>query len=802
MAARAEVNRARHRALLDWLPDTSTFVYDRDHRLVIVGGVFLTSRDLTRPEIMGRTVDEIFAPAEAALMHGYIEAAFDGRAVVAEVRLDDSGPVDLLEAVLLAGIDSTLTDEVVVVVRDISGKRLREQALALSELRWRAVFDRAPIGLAEMGGDGSVIQANQALADLLEVSLDDLAGTYVTDFSHPDDRAAVESRRGALAVGETGEAEVVLRHMVTGRGNDRWVISGASVIGHMEGLPERVLTYMVDNTAEQLTRQRLADANARFAALVEHSSDAILVIDPTDEVLRYASPGLSAIIGTDHAAAIGSSLRDLYHPDDLLKIDAVIAAQVAEPGNVSSFECRLRHADGRWRQVEVTSTNRIDDPAVGGVISNLRDVTDRVEGAQRLAHQAMHDTLTGLPNRDLLLDRLDQALARAARSGRACALLFIDLDRFKQVNDTLGHAAGDQVLTVVAERLQAAVRPGDSAARLGGDEFVVLAENIDDPLTAPTLAERIRTSITEPMAISERTVTVGCSVGIALSNRHAASALLQEADMALLRAKESGRNRWEIYDQAMRTQANHRLAVEDLVRAAVVGHHLMVHYQPIIDLRSGTTIGTEALARIRRPDGTLVNPGDFIPVAEDSGLIIPLGAAVLELACAQQARWQAAGSKRDHVAVNVSARQLSSDDFVAHVAKTLASHQLPPESLCIELTESTLIDIGSSAQSCLLELNALGVTLALDDFGTGWSSLAYLRLYPIDIVKIDRSFVSGLGTDNGDTELVRAVIDLGRALDLTTIAEGVETQTQDRRLRDLGCTQAQGFLYGRPQAAD
>jgi EAL domain-containing protein (putative c-di-GMP-specific phosphodiesterase class I) len=329
----------------------------------------------------------------------------------------------------------------------------------------------------------------------------------------------------------------------------------------------------------------------------------------------------------------------------------------------------------------------------------------------------------------------------------------------------------------------------------------VLAENIDEPSIVTAIAERVRACIAEPVTVGNRAVTMSGSVGIALSNRHTPEALFQEADMALYRSKQSGRNRWEIYDGAMRTQTHRRQEIEDLVRAALTNRTLTLHYQPIIDLSSGSVIGFEALARIRQPDGAMANPSDFIAVAEDSGLIIPLGDVVLDLACAQQARWRAAGSSRGHVAVNVSARQLGSDHFVCGVEKVLAAYDLRPEEVCIEVTESTLIDVGSSTRGRLHELKDLGVSLALDDFGTGWSSLSYLRRFPFDVVKIDRSFVAGLGANHSDTQLVKAVIDLAHGLNLETIAEGIETGPQDQLLRQMGCTQAQGYLYGRPEPA-
>jgi diguanylate cyclase (GGDEF)-like protein/PAS domain S-box-containing protein len=695
------------------------------------------------------------------------------------------------------------TPEIFGDISAIERRSRREQVseeLALSEATWHAAFESAPVAIAEVDLEGTIIRANQAMGDLLEMAAGELEGTRIAAYYHPIDRSDLERRVVTLSHGPT--TEMVQRHIVTARGNDRWATALGSLVerGHGRGGPIRI--YLVDTTDAHLAHERIAMAQARFGALVEHGSDAIVVEDAIEGRIVYASPSLVAVLGLPPAEAVGSTLRHLVNSDDLADPDQR-RSRLAGPGTVISFDCRARHSDGGLRHLEVTSTNLIDDPAVHGVVNNLRDVSDRVAAAARLTHQALHDSLTGLPNRALLIDRLDQALARAARSGRPCALLFLDLDNFKQVNDTLGHAAGDKVLMAVADRLRDAIRPGDSVARLGGDEFVVLAENIEEPSVAVTIAKRARARIAQALIIGHDTVRVTCSVGIALSDYHSADGLLHEADLALYRSKESGGDRSEIYDQAMRAQAERRAEVEDLVRAAIENCEdlLALHYQPIVDLTTGTTIGAEALAYIRRPEGTMMRPGEFIPIAEDSGLIVPLGSAVLDLACAQQAQWRAANSGQDHVAVNVSARQLAASGFVRTVSDTLATYSLRPDNLCLELTETSLIDIGPDTLVRLHDLKAMGVRLALDDFGTGWSSLNHLRRFPIDTVKIDQSFVAGLGQNASDTELVKAVVDLGHALDLTTTAEGVETTAQDDLLRTMGCTQGQGFLYGRPQMA-
>jgi diguanylate cyclase (GGDEF)-like protein/PAS domain S-box-containing protein len=638
------------------------------------------------------------------------------------------------------------------------------------------------------------------MGGLLETAAGELEGTRIAAYYHATERNDLERRIDALAHGAT--TQMAQRHIVTARSNDRWATALGSLVESGHGRGGLIRIYLVDTTDAHLAHERITVAQARFGALVEHGSDAIVVEDAIEGRIVYASPGLAAVLGLPPAEVVGSTLRHLVNSDDLADADQR-RSRLAGLGTVVSFDCRARHSDGGLRYLEVTSTNLIEDPAVPGVVNNLRDVSDRVAAAARLTHQALHDSLTGLPNRALLLDRLDQALARAARSGRPCALLFLDLDNFKQVNDTFGHAAGDKVLIAVADRLRDAIRPGDSVARLGGDEFVVLAENIEEPSVAVTIAKRARARIAQALTIGPGTLSVTCSIGIALSDYHSADGLLQEADLALYRSKESGGDRSEIYDQGMRAQAERRAQVEDLVRSAIENCEdlLALHYQPIVDLTTGTTIGAEALAYIRRPEGTMMRPGEFIPIAEDSGLIVPLGSAVLDLACAQQAQWRAANFGQDHVAVNVSARQLAASGFVRTVSDTLAAYSLRPDNLCLELTETSLIDIGPNTLVRLHDLKAMGVRLALDDFGTGWSSLNHLRRFPIDTVKIDQSFVSGLGQNASDTELVKAVVDLGHALDLTTTAEGVETSAQDGLLRTMGCTQGQGFLYGRPQMA-
>jgi diguanylate cyclase (GGDEF)-like protein/PAS domain S-box-containing protein len=796
----ADTNRGRYLALVDYLTDTGAYVWDRAHRVSDASGAGIASRGFIAADLLGRRPEQFMTPTDAALVHGYLDAAFRGETIQNEVRFETTGILNLVNVLAVAPPPSTAgggPDEVLLLARDIGDLRRREQALAAAEARWRVAFDGAPVGMAEMDIEGRILRSNQALNDIMRLPPEALLGRPLYDHFHPDELTDALAHTATIINGGPLRAANERRLPPDANGEQRWISNHATRLRGTDGAPDRMLVHVVDISARRQQQALLEATYARFSALVEHSADAITVIGPDGRV-SYASPAFTALTGIQPVGGIGSDLATLIHPSDRANFVHCIDSLVA-PGDVARLDCRIGHGSSGWHDVEVSLTNRLDDPAVNGIVANLRNVTERVEAAAHLAHQAMHDTLTQLPNRALLLERLTRALSRPASSRPPCALLFLDLDRFKEINDTLGHAAGDRVLTVVAQRLVGAVRPGDSVARLGGDEFVVVAENIRSRAVVADLAERIRGRLVEPIDVGGRRVTIGCSIGVAISGDHTPETLLQEADMALYRAKGTGRNRWELYDQAMRTQARQRFSIEMVLRAALDAEALVVHYQPIVDMRSGRFTSTEALVRIRDDDGRLISPEEFIGVAEETGLIVALGAAVLRESCFQQARWRDADIGMNHVAVNVSARQLT-PGFAAHVAETLAAAGLPPAMLCIELTESVLIDAGTSAQEEILALKALGVTLALDDFGTGWSSLANLRRFPFDVVKIDRSFVSGLGTDNDDTEVVKAIIGLGRALGLQTVGEGIETEEQGRLLAALGCDYAQGYLYGRPEA--
>jgi diguanylate cyclase (GGDEF)-like protein len=424
----------------------------------------------------------------------------------------------------------------------------------------------------------------------------------------------------------------------------------------------------------------------------------------------------------------------------------------------------------------------------------------RVEDAIR--HRALHDPLTGLPNRALLLDRRGHALAQVDRRGKTVAVIFLDIDQFKVVNDSLGHESGDRLLQAVAARLLDALRPGDTLARFAGDEFVVLCEGVDDEHGAIAVADRLMEAFERPFVLGDREQFMSVSMGISLPRREGQSGeeLIRDADAAMYRAKERGRARYELFDERMRVRTLMRMRIENDLRRAGLGDDLQVHYQPIVSLAEGDVAGFEALIRWQHPHRGDVEPGEFIPIAEESGLIVPIGRWVLEQAAEQGVRWRGqAGTRASElgVAVNLSARQLSQGRFVDEVADVLATTGLEPERLVLEITESMLIEQSAATLDVLHSLKDLGVQLVLDDFGTGYSSLSYLDRFPIDALKIDRSFVGALDS-GGSAAIVTAIVSMAHSLDLRVTGEGVETAEQLDHLRRLGCDYAQGFFFGRP----
>jgi len=546
---------------------------------------------------------------------------------------------------------------------------------------------------------------------------------------------------------------------------------------------------------------RLRRSEARFRSLVQNSTDLVLLVD-TDGATRYVSPAIGAILGEPSDAWANRSLPDLVHPEDADWMRAALSRLAADPSGTHSGEVRVRHADGRWRWLEVVGSNLLADPEVGGIVLNCRDVTERRELEDQLRRQAFTDPLTGLPNRPLLLDRLAHDLAARATeeaTGGLLAVALVNIDDLKTINDSLGHGAGDRLLMEVAERLQRELAAPDTAARLGGDEFALLLHGTNRGGIDAAMS-RLLGRLREALLLEGQSVSPSASVGIAFPDRSESSAeeTLRNADVAMHTAKTLGKGQSAVYAPHMREAAVRRLSMrEDLAQALERGE-LSIHYQPILDLASGEVVAVEALARWERPSG-MVGPTEFIPIAEETGLIVPIGRWVLETACREIRSLDLAQPGRElRVSVNVSAVQLGRDDFANEVSTVLHETGLAPGRLILELTESLLLERSEPTLASMRRIRQLGVRLAIDDFGTGYSSLSYLPELPVDMLKIDRSFVAGLDSGRETLAVVRSIIRLAVTLGLVTLAEGIERPEQAARLRTIGAELGQGYYFARP----
>jgi diguanylate cyclase (GGDEF)-like protein/PAS domain S-box-containing protein len=552
---------------------------------------------------------------------------------------------------------------------------------------------------------------------------------------------------------------------------------------------------------ETMARDRLRSQERYASAIAANSSDAVLVLDQDNLIINDA-PLFAALVGSPGSRTRGLTPEDFFTPVDPDETSSAFARTLLAPGSIFESEDEVILPDGRRIWISSRMVNMLGDPDVAGVVVNMHDATHRKEAEQDLAHHSFHDALTGLPNRALFSDRVEQALRRDRRSRLDPAVIYFDLDSFKGVNDSLGHEAGDHLLCEVSRRLLNAVRTGDAVTRLGADEFAVLIEQSSRPLDeAEEVTRRVLQALEVPIEVESQFVTVSASVGIAVADAEStASSLLRDADVAMYRAKLTGRGRSVVFEPAMRAAAMERLRLETDLVHALVANQFRMEYQPVVSLQTNLVVGFEALLRWDHPDLGIVPPDKFIPIAEDTGLIVQIGRWVLDEACRQAARWreELPGSGDVSMAVNVSGRQIASPNLVQHVAQSLAASGLAPEALILELTETVLVHEADLAAHRLEELQGLGVRLAVDDFGTGYSSLSYLRQFPFDILKVDKSFVATITDADAIPAIVRGLLELGRTLGLETVAEGVENIVQRDALQAHGCDLAQGFLYARP----
>jgi diguanylate cyclase (GGDEF)-like protein/PAS domain S-box-containing protein len=581
----------------------------------------------------------------------------------------------------------------------------------------------------------------------------------------------------------------------------RFIVGGTAVlvwilaVGRVSGLVGALRRAVRQN--EELHRR---ESDERFRKLIQNASDVITVIDG-DLRIRYHTPSVERLLGYRPDELLDTNLLSLLHPDDTPVAAALVAAHGPDQHGHAVVECRLRRKDGRYVQVE-TIAAAVDGKPRQYVLTT-RDITERKMLEEQLRHQAFHDSLTGLANRALFVDRLHHALARRRLADAPLAVLFLDLDDFKTINDSLGHDLGDQLLTAIAGRLRDRLRPSDTPARLGGDEFGILLDELGGPNEAAIVAERILADLQVPYPVDGREVLVRASIGIALVDLDGVQGpedLLRDAEAAMYTAKGQGKSGYAQFTPSMHAALVRKLELTAELQGAIEREDFLVHYQPIVELAGGAIVGVEALLRWRHPTRGLVSPVEFIPLAEESGLIVPLGRWVLEQACAQGSRWQRPGKPLE-INVNLSLRQLQDPGFTDEVAEILARTGLPANALTLEITESFLAEDGDAVIERLSALKQHGVRLAIDDFGTGYSSLSRLRMFPIDTLKIPKPFIDGILHGPDHSALARTITDLAKTLRLNVVAEGIEQAEQWTELRRFPCQYGQGYLFARPAPA-
>ena len=661
----------------------------------------------------------------------------------------------------------------------------------------RALIDAIPSPVWFKDREGRYQVYNRAWDELFGGGKDWI-GKSVHDLFDDKELAALHDEKDAkLFAAPTTETYESLAP--TAQGESREMLYNKVSFVDPAGAVAGLIGVITDVTRYKETERALEASEARFRVLTESTLDVITVIDPAGTIL-YQSPALKQLVGYDPQETLGKCVFDMVHRDDVAALRSAVERVVESRHSREPVEFRVALKGGGWRTMESLGSNCLDNPHIRGLVFNSRDVTDRKQIQQKIQHLAYHDNLTGLPNRSLLQDRLAHAIQRAERNGKKVAVLFIDLDNFKNINDTLGHDVGDELLRQVAKRLQDSVRVEDTIARQGGDEFIVLLDGIDDNRGASVVAQKILNALRDAFVLGGGNQHVSGSLGIALypEDGHDAQTLMKNADTAMFHGKSLGKNTYQYFTAQMNIAVKRRMTLESALRRAVMQKDFVLHYQPQVDIETGAIVAVEGLVRWESEDSGTILPGDFIPLAEETGLIGEIGEWVLREGCRQMREWKDMGLPPRRVALNLSARQFGDKNFLDTIVRVLADTGLEGNSLELEITESQVMRQTEGVILLLNKIADMGIHIAIDDFGTGYSSLSYLKRLPIQKLKIDQSFIRDITVDPNDTAITVAIINMAKSLDLETIAEGIETAGQLALLRNKGCRLGQGFYFSEP----
>ena len=767
------------------------FVCGRDGRIEFANRAAATLLGYSETELAGKRIDELLAQS------GDLSSKLQRRSLRNDEYVFSSktgARVDLTLSIAPV-IHEGQSAGAVIIGRDVRDRKRAEREVLQAVTLLQTTLDSTADGILVIGEGGRIISYNQRFLDMWRVPQDlvesgDDEGTLRLLFEQVSNAKEFEQTFAELRSRPDAES-LDLLELTNGRRFERYSI-GRRV---EDSFNIRVWSFR-DVTARFAAEAALRDSEARYRLLFEQNAAGVCVTGPSGYIVDCNNT-FASMLGYNRADLAGTPLKRLYARSE--ESDE-LGSLLASAGTLNSVEIELRRADGMPLWV-LQNLVLVDS---GVVHATVVDISDRKRAEEQIEFHAYHDVLTHLPNRKLFTDRLRHSMTRSKRTGRSVAVMFIDIDHFKTVNDTLGHTAGDELLLEMARRLRECVREDDTVARLGGDEFTVILAELREPEDAVNVAQKILERVEVPVTIGNMPIVVTASIGISLypADGMDPESLLRNADSAMYRAKESGRNTYQLCTGEMKQRAMERLSLEARLRTAIRDDQLVLAYQPQINLVTGRTIGVEALVRWNDPDRGVVMPASFIPIAEESRLIVPLGAWVLRTACRQIKEWHDRGSGPIRIAVNLSARQFAQQDLVEMVRSALGEVNLDPSHLELEITETTAMQNAEITVDVLRALRDIGVGISIDDFGMGYSSLNYLKRFPLTAVKIDRAFVHDLVSDEGDAAIVSAVIGMARSLRLRVIAEGVETAEQFAFLRGRNCDEGQGYYFGRPTTPD